>query len=233
MEYPLRFGIVVWLICSAFLFAQNNPPTEQKQEAPPSVTTPLMKICDQKNPPPCATPPRAVFAPDPQYPEDASGTRYEGTCVVGTIIGTDGRTHDTKVARGLGHGLDEKAIEAVNTWRFEPATNEGKPVAVQVYVKVTYRVEPVIVSPESAHLALGAKQQFVATVPGGTKAAVNWSVGGSGCAASVCGSISADGLYTAPLAVPNPATVTVKRDLGDRPTQHRLAIVYIQPSPSR
>jgi len=44
------------------------------------------------------------------------------------------------VARTLGLGLDEKAIEAVKVWRFEPAMKDGKPVAVQVNVEVTFRL---------------------------------------------------------------------------------------------
>jgi TonB family protein len=37
-------------------------------------------------------------------------------------------------------GLDEKAIEAVSTWRFQPATHNGQPVAVEVNVEVSFRL---------------------------------------------------------------------------------------------
>jgi len=195
-------------------------------------------MCGEKNPPPCATPPHAVFAPDPEYSVEARNARYQGTCVLWMIVGTDGRAHNIKVARTLGHGLDEKAMEAVKQWifepamLFEPATKEGKPVTVQINVEVTFRLDPVVVSPWSTQLVAGAKQQFSATVPGATNSAVNWSVGGSGCAASACGSISADGLYTAPLGVPNPATVIVTAASVADPTKTGSAKVTIQPSPS-
>jgi protein TonB len=40
----------------------------------------------------------------------------------------------------LGLGLDEKAIEAVNTWKFEPAQKDGRPVAVAINVEVQFRL---------------------------------------------------------------------------------------------
>jgi protein TonB len=60
--------------------------------------------------------------------------------VLGLIVGTDGRTHEIRVQRSLGMGLDERAIEAVRIWRFEPARKEGHPVAVQLIVEVNYRL---------------------------------------------------------------------------------------------
>jgi len=44
------------------------------------------------------------------------------------------------VQRSVGMGLDEKAVEAVRTWRFEPAHKDGQPVAVQVNVEVNFRL---------------------------------------------------------------------------------------------
>ena len=45
-----------------------------------------------------------------------------------------------KVARSLGMGLDQKAIEAVRRWTFEPAMKDDKPVAVQINVEVNFRL---------------------------------------------------------------------------------------------
>ncbi len=56
------------------------------------------------------------------------------------IVGPDGKPHDIKVARALGMGLDQKAIEAVRNWKFEPAMKDGKPVAVQINVEVNFRL---------------------------------------------------------------------------------------------
>ena len=84
--------------------------------------------------------PRPIFAPDPEYSEEARKAKYQGTCVLWLIVGSDGKTRDIRVMQTLGLGLDEKAIEAVKQWRFEPAMKDGKPVAVQVNVEVTFRL---------------------------------------------------------------------------------------------
>jgi len=84
--------------------------------------------------------PKALFAPDPEYSEEARKAKYQGVCVLWLIVAPDGRPRDIKVARSLGLGLDEKAIEAVKTWKFEPAMKDGKPVAVQINVEVSFRL---------------------------------------------------------------------------------------------
>ena len=84
--------------------------------------------------------PRAIYQPDPEYSEEARKAKYQGTCVLWLVVGPDGRPRDIKVARTLGLGLDEKAIEAVKQWKFEPAMKDGKPVAVQINVEVSFRL---------------------------------------------------------------------------------------------
>jgi TonB family protein len=84
--------------------------------------------------------PRAVYSPDPEYSEEARKAKYQGTCVLWLIVGPDGKPRDIKIARSLGLGLDEKAIEAVKQWKFEPAMKDGKPVAVQINVEVDFRL---------------------------------------------------------------------------------------------
>lgn len=86
------------------------------------------------------TAPRQVYAPDPDYSEEARKVKHQGSVVLWMIVGADGRTHNIKVQRSLGMGLDEKAIEAVKTWRFEPAKKDGQPVNVQINVEVFFRL---------------------------------------------------------------------------------------------
>ncbi len=84
--------------------------------------------------------PKALDTPDPEYSEEARKAKYQGTCVLWLIVGPDGKPRDIKVARALGMGLDQKAIEAVRNWKFEPAMKDGKPVAVQINVEVNFRL---------------------------------------------------------------------------------------------
>ena len=84
--------------------------------------------------------PRAIYDPDPQYSDEARRAKYQGTVVLWVVVGANGKPRDVRVSRSLGMGLDEKAIEAVREWRFEPAIKDGRPVAVQVNIEVDFRL---------------------------------------------------------------------------------------------
>ena len=84
------------------------------------------------------TPPKEIFSPEPEYSEEARKAKFQGTCVVQLVVGPDGVPHDMRVVRTLGLGLDEKAIEAVQKWRFEPGKKDGVPVATLVNVEVQF-----------------------------------------------------------------------------------------------
>ena len=86
------------------------------------------------------SPPKGLYEPDPEYSEEARKAKYQGVCVVQLVVGTDGRAHDVRIERSLGLGLDEKAIEAVNQWKFEPGRKDGNPVATIINVEVTFRL---------------------------------------------------------------------------------------------
>jgi protein TonB len=84
--------------------------------------------------------PRAIYAPEPEFSEEARRIKYQGEVTLLATIGVDGRTRNLLVVRSLGMGLDEKAIEAVRTWKFEPATKDGHPVAVQMNIIVSFHL---------------------------------------------------------------------------------------------
>ena len=56
------------------------------------------------------------------------------------MILADGSTTNIRVIRPLGLGLDEKAIEAVKNWKFEPAMKDGHPVRVEIAVEVDFHL---------------------------------------------------------------------------------------------
>jgi protein TonB len=84
--------------------------------------------------------PRVLENPSPDYSEEARKAKYQGTVVLWLIVDSNGKPRDVKVARSLGMGLDQKAIEAVRMWKFEPAKKDGTPVAVQINVEVNFHL---------------------------------------------------------------------------------------------
>jgi TonB family protein len=60
--------------------------------------------------------------------------------VLWLIVDSSGRPRDIRVVRGLGFGLDAKALEAVKQWKFQPALKDGKPVDVQISVNIDFRL---------------------------------------------------------------------------------------------
>jgi periplasmic protein TonB len=86
------------------------------------------------------TQPRAIYDPDPDYSDAARKAKYQGSVLLWLVVGPEGRPHNIRIQRSLGMGLDEKALAAVSTWRFQPATLNGQPVAVEVNVEVTFRL---------------------------------------------------------------------------------------------
>lgn len=86
------------------------------------------------------TAPRLVYDPDPDFSEQARKAKFQGTVVLWLVVGPDGKAHDIQVVRSLGMGLDEKAIAAVQTWRFDPGRKDGTPVSVQLRVDVNFRL---------------------------------------------------------------------------------------------
>jgi len=270
--------------------------------------------------------PRATYQPDPEYTEGARKAAIEGEVWLSLIVGTDGVPYNVKVVRSLGFGLTDKAIEVVKTWKFEPGTKAGKPIAMQIRVEVAFHLAgspigevvllngttttglqpymdavfakifdrwvkanaPAPVSTESkkreawvefairrdgqaenikvaepsddasqdsaalkaiaaaspfqpfpaeiqssdiklrmqflwgggmeiappvASVISGKTQQFSVNLGASPKPPVTWAVEGPGCTGSICGTISPDGLYTAPAEVPPTQEVLVSATL--------------------
>jgi periplasmic protein TonB len=84
--------------------------------------------------------PRAIYAPEPEFSEEARKAKYQGVCTLGLVVGVDGRPTNIRVLSSLGMGLDEKAIEAVKNWKFEPAKKDGHPVPVEIALEVDFHL---------------------------------------------------------------------------------------------
>lgn len=84
--------------------------------------------------------PRPLFTPQPDYPETGRRAHKQGEVWLALIVGTDGLPRDIEVLGSTDKDFDEKAIETVQRWRFEPALKESEPVEMPIHVSVRFRI---------------------------------------------------------------------------------------------
>jgi TonB family protein len=145
--------LLIALILSGITLAQSTPdkdapppPSEQSKSQEPGLnlpaerSPPVFKPCGPKNKPHCPTAPQPIASPQPDYSKEARKKKIQGQVVLWLIVGPNGVPRDFRVVRSLGYGLDEEAVKAVQKWRFIPSKLDGRPVAVQINVEVTFRL---------------------------------------------------------------------------------------------
>jgi TonB family protein len=81
-------------------------------------------------------PPRVTHQVAPEHP--TKGFRVSGTVLIGLIVTSKGEPDNVHVVRSLETDVDQSAVDAVKQWRFDPATKEGKPVAVKISVEIRF-----------------------------------------------------------------------------------------------
>ena len=84
--------------------------------------------------------PIAISKPEPEYSDEARRAKHQGEVLIQIVVDETGHPKNLRVLRGLGLGLDDKALEAVAKWLFKPALKDGKPVPVTSTVAVTFRL---------------------------------------------------------------------------------------------
>jgi TonB family protein len=128
---------VLLLFCATVLVAQEEP-AKTPPTSPAStvlvngVTEPVYKVRDG------VKPPRLVYSPEPDFSEEARKRKVRGVVTLSVVVTSVGKTTLVRVLQGLGHGIDEKAVEAVSKWKFQPATKDGKPVSAEIAVEVDF-----------------------------------------------------------------------------------------------
>jgi protein TonB len=85
-------------------------------------------------------PPSVLYSVDPEFSEEARKAKFSGNVLVDLIVDENGLPSHVRVARGVGMGLDEKAVEAVRQYKFKPATKDGKPVKVELSIDVNFQI---------------------------------------------------------------------------------------------
>jgi TonB family protein len=86
------------------------------------------------------TAPALLYKVEPEYSEEARKAKYQGTVLLYIEVDPSGKAMNIRVARSLGLGLDEKAIEAVKRWKFKPGYKDGRPVTVAATIEVNFRL---------------------------------------------------------------------------------------------
>jgi len=86
------------------------------------------------------TPPKQTYSPDPEYSEPARKAKYMSVVQIAGTVDPQGAFTDLCVTQAAGMGLDEKAMDAVAKWKFEPATLQGEPAAIRIQVEVSFRL---------------------------------------------------------------------------------------------
>jgi TonB family protein len=86
------------------------------------------------------TQPIPIVTPEAEFSDEARRAKYQGVCMVSVIVDAQGNPQNLRIVRRLGMGLDEKALQAVQGYRFKPARRNGRPVPVMITVAVNFRL---------------------------------------------------------------------------------------------
>ena len=84
--------------------------------------------------------PVLTFSIEPEFSEEARKAKFSGSVDVYLIVDEQGNPTHVHVARDVGMGLGDKAVEAVRQYKFKPAMKDGKPVKVDMYVEVDFHI---------------------------------------------------------------------------------------------
>jgi TonB family protein len=85
--------------------------------------------------------PACIYCPPARYTDEAVKAKASGTVTLSAVIGADGKAQRISVQRALPCGLDQRAIDAIKDWKFEPAAGpDGKPAAVVQTIEVTFHL---------------------------------------------------------------------------------------------
>ncbi len=90
---------------------------------------------------PGVIPPGCAYCPYPTYTDEARHGKVQGSVTLAVLVGADGRAQDVRMVKGIGFGLDERAVETVRGWKFVPARDGTKrAVAAWVTVEAVFRL---------------------------------------------------------------------------------------------
>ena len=127
VNLTVMVAAAIALFCGSALFAQD---------VPDKTVEPVYELGSGSG----VTAPKSVYAPNPSYTDKARKKKINGVVTLAMIVTAEGTVRDVKVIKSVDEGLDKQAVATVSTWRFEPATKDGKPVAVHLKVETNFRL---------------------------------------------------------------------------------------------
>ena len=215
-----------------------------KPPNPPTVTVKATSLADPSafgtaiatvvSPPPITvtiSPTTATVSPGGQQQFAATVTGSSDKSVTWNVTGTGCIAYNCGTITSLGlytapSTVPNPPVVTVTAYSHaDPSKSASATVTLSVPIVVK-------VSPGSVQLVAGQQQQFSATVTGTGNTTVTWSVGGAGCSGAACGTITANGLYTAPATVPAPPTVSVTATAAADSSKTGSSTVTLIPSVS-
>jgi TonB family protein len=127
------------------VFRENLAPFELDQISitPTHANDDLFKVppnaleierCDDEKPP------VAVSTPEPSFPKGAKDARQEAITVINVVLNNEGKIVSAEALGPDSYGFGKNSVDSIKTWQFKPATCNGRPVAAEMNVEMSFRL---------------------------------------------------------------------------------------------
>jgi TonB family protein len=84
--------------------------------------------------------PKVVHQVEPEYADRPRKKKIQGTVTMSIVVTAEGNVRDAEVTTSLDKDLDQKALECVRKWKFDPATKDGQPVAMHIAIEMNFHL---------------------------------------------------------------------------------------------
>jgi TonB family protein len=123
--------------------APNGPSLDEAYAKAPHTGPPFPVVYegDIYSPGDGVSDPKLIYSIEPEFSEEGRAKRINGEVLIGCVVTPEGTPANVHVLRGIGYGMDEQAVAAVQKYRFKPAEKDGKPIAVRIAVSTKFFVK--------------------------------------------------------------------------------------------
>jgi|CZKS01.1.fsa_nt_gi TonB family protein len=124
--------IILLCVCENAISQENAPPSSSDTPRQ-TLVEPVYRVGGS------VKAPHLIYSPNPDYPKQARKGHGAGPIDIVLTVGSDGQSRDVRAFRGISPEIDQAAVEAVERWKFKPATKDGSPVAVRINVHFDFQ----------------------------------------------------------------------------------------------